>query len=88
LGRCSPRSLHTPPPLARRVRFGLGGPGPPPPPLPAAGEGEAQAPADASARGTAAELVLWFYGRTPLESVKIDGDRVIFERLFAWDPNA
>ncbi|MFE3112747.1 maleylpyruvate isomerase family mycothiol-dependent enzyme [Kitasatospora indigofera] len=56
--------------------------------LPAAGEGEAQAPADASARGTAGELVLWFYGRTPLESVKIDGDRVIFERLFAWDANA
>ncbi|MEU7058530.1 maleylpyruvate isomerase family mycothiol-dependent enzyme [Streptomyces sp. NPDC046197] len=56
--------------------------------LPAAGDGEAQAPADAAARGTAGELVLWFYGRIPLDSVKIDGDRVILERLFAWDPNA
>ncbi|RCH64248.1 maleylpyruvate isomerase family mycothiol-dependent enzyme [Streptomyces sp. SDr-06] len=56
--------------------------------LPAAGEGEAQAPADASARGTAGELVLWFYGRTSLDSVKIDGDQGIFERLFAWDPTA
>ncbi|MFS0693035.1 maleylpyruvate isomerase family mycothiol-dependent enzyme [Streptomyces nitrosporeus] len=46
------------------------------------------APADASAQGTAGELVLWFYGRTPLDSVKTDGDRVVFERLFAWDPNA
>ncbi|MGW2456160.1 maleylpyruvate isomerase family mycothiol-dependent enzyme [Streptomyces sp. NPDC001704] len=54
--------------------------------LPAAGE--AQAPADASARGTAQELVLWFYGRASLDSVKIDGDQGIFERLFAWDPTA
>ncbi|MFE3242883.1 hypothetical protein [Kitasatospora indigofera] len=79
---------HSPPPHARAGRYRVGGAGARAAPLPAAGEGEAQAPADASARGTAGELVLWFYGRTPLESVKIDGDRVIFERLFAWDANA
>ncbi|MFF4189055.1 hypothetical protein ACFYZ9_38290, partial [Streptomyces sp. NPDC001691] len=76
-----------PPPGGRRPRPGGGArPPPPPPPLPAAGE--AQAPADASARGTAQELVLWFYGRASLDSVKIDGDQGIFERLFAWDPTA
>ncbi|KJS56383.1 maleylpyruvate isomerase family mycothiol-dependent enzyme [Streptomyces rubellomurinus] len=51
----------------------------------AAGE-EGAAPADASARGTASELVLWFYGRTAVDSLELDGDRRIFDQLFAWDP--
>ncbi|MFD5871703.1 hypothetical protein [Streptomyces sp. NPDC060322] len=74
------------PPGGISWRFTVGANVPRPSRLPAAGEDEAQA--DASAQGTAAELVLWFYGRTPLDSVKIDGDRALFERLFAWDPNA
>jgi uncharacterized protein (TIGR03083 family) len=43
---------------------------------------------DASAQGTASELVLWFYGRVPVDSLKLDGDRRIFDQLFAWDPDA
>ncbi len=42
--------------------------------------------ADASARGTAAELVLVFYGRVPVDSLKLDGDRRLFDLLIAWDP--
>jgi hypothetical protein len=44
-------------------------------------------PADASVRGTASELVLLFYGRLPLDSLKLDGDRRIFEQLIEWDPD-
>ncbi|WP_433274250.1 maleylpyruvate isomerase N-terminal domain-containing protein [Actinosynnema sp. CS-041913] len=51
---------------------------------PAAGE----TPADASARGTANELVLAFYGRIPVDSLKLDGDRRVFDRLVAWAPDA
>jgi uncharacterized protein (TIGR03083 family) len=43
--------------------------------------------ADASARGTASDLVLMFYGRIALESLKVDGDRRIFDQLIAWDPS-
>jgi uncharacterized protein (TIGR03083 family) len=42
--------------------------------------------ADASARGTANELVLAFYGRIPLDSLKLDGNRRLFDQLVAWDP--
>jgi len=42
---------------------------------------------DASARGTASDLVLFFYGRIPLESLQFEGDRRIFDRLAAWDPS-
>ena len=44
--------------------------------------------ADASARGTANDLVLVFFGRIPLDSLKLDGDRRIFDQLIAWDPSA
>jgi uncharacterized protein (TIGR03083 family) len=44
-------------------------------------------PADASVWGTASELVLLFYGRVPLDSLKLDGDRRIFEQLIEWDPD-
>jgi hypothetical protein len=42
--------------------------------------------ADASTQGTAAELVLAFYGRLPVDALKVDGDRHIFDQLIAWDP--
>ncbi|WP_041820513.1 maleylpyruvate isomerase family mycothiol-dependent enzyme [Streptomyces davaonensis] len=41
----------------------------------------------ASARGTAGELVLTLYGRIPVDSLKIDGDRVLFDQLDAWEPD-
>jgi len=43
--------------------------------------------ADASARGTASDLVLFFYGRITLDSLEFDGDRRIFDQLAAWDPS-
>lgn len=45
----------------------------------------AEAP-DASARATAADLVLTFYGRLPIDTPAIEGDRTIFERLRDWNP--
>ncbi|WP_328457704.1 maleylpyruvate isomerase family mycothiol-dependent enzyme [Amycolatopsis sp. NBC_00438] len=41
---------------------------------------------DASARGTAHELVLSFYGRIPLDSLEFDGNRGLFDQLVDWDP--
>lgn len=43
--------------------------------------------ADAAARGTASELVLLFYGRISLDSLKLDGDRRHFDLLIDWDPD-
>ncbi len=43
--------------------------------------------ADVSARGTASLLVLFFYGRIPLDSLKVEGDPRIFDQLAAWDPS-
>ncbi|MBN0042794.1 maleylpyruvate isomerase family mycothiol-dependent enzyme [Streptomyces actuosus] len=60
--------------------------------LPAAGTvstaapGEDPGPADASVRGTAGELVLALYGRVPLDSLELDGDRRLFDLLQAWEP--
>ncbi|MFE7874102.1 maleylpyruvate isomerase family mycothiol-dependent enzyme [Micromonospora humida] len=42
---------------------------------------------DASAEGTASDLVMFFYGRIPLESLKFEGDRRVFDQLAAWDPS-
>jgi len=55
--------------------------------LPAAAAGDDLEAADASARGTASELVLAFYNRIPLDSLKLDGDRRIFDQLIAWEPD-
>ncbi|WP_250031023.1 maleylpyruvate isomerase family mycothiol-dependent enzyme [Paractinoplanes maris] len=52
----------------------------------AAGE-HADAP-DASVRGTASDLVLFFYDRLRPESMRLEGDRRQFDRLIAWDPSA
>ncbi|MFJ1654132.1 hypothetical protein ACIOC2_22680 [Streptomyces sp. NPDC088337] len=43
--------------------------------------------AAASARGTASELVLILHDRIPINSLKLDGDRGLFEQLSAWDPD-
>ncbi|MGC4891838.1 maleylpyruvate isomerase family mycothiol-dependent enzyme [Micromonospora sp. DT227] len=51
-------------------------------PDPAVGVG----PADAAAHGTAGDLVLSFYGRIPLDALKIDGDRGLFDKLVEWEP--
>jgi uncharacterized protein (TIGR03083 family) len=55
--------------------------------LPDAGS-DAPDTVDASARGTASELVLFFYGRIPPESLELGGDPRVFDQLFAWDPGA
>jgi uncharacterized protein (TIGR03083 family) len=60
---------------AQVVRFG------------APASGEDRDTVDASARGTASDLVLFFYGRIPLDSLKFEGDRRIFDQLAAWDPS-
>lgn len=44
--------------------------------------------ADASLRGTAGELVLARYGRIPVDSLKVDGDRRLFDLLLEWNPDA
>ena len=44
--------------------------------------------ADVSVQGSASDLVLLFYGRIPLDSVKTDGDRRIYDQVVAWDPDA
>jgi hypothetical protein len=51
---------------------------------PAAGEGPDVT--RASARGTAGELLLALYGRLPLDSLALDGDRRLFDQLVDWDP--
>nr|BBJ51476.1 hypothetical protein SAVMC3_41050 [Streptomyces avermitilis] len=54
---------------------------------PAAAAGEDPDAADASFRGTAGELVLALYGRIPVDSLKLDGGRRLFDLLEAWDPD-
>ncbi|MGN5377272.1 maleylpyruvate isomerase family mycothiol-dependent enzyme [Streptomyces lasalocidi] len=61
--------------------------------LPSPGATPADAPADedpdaadASARGSASDLVLAFYGRIPLDALELDGNRRLFDQLVAWDP--
>lgn len=58
--------------------------------LPAAGTmsgtGAGETAAGASLRGTASDLVLALYGRVPVDSLAVDGDRRLFDLLLAWDP--
>jgi uncharacterized protein (TIGR03083 family) len=44
------------------------------------------ATADVSITATAAELELSMYGRFPVESLKLDGDRQVLDRLIVWEP--
>ncbi len=53
-------------------------------PVPAAAEGPEVA--YVSARGTAYELVMFCYGRIPMDSLRLNGDRGIFDQLIAWEP--
>jgi uncharacterized protein (TIGR03083 family) len=48
--------------------------------------GDAPNAASASARGTAAELVLVFYDRIPIDSLQLEGDLRVFDLLREWDP--
>jgi uncharacterized protein (TIGR03083 family) len=41
---------------------------------------------DACMEGTASDLVLALYGRIPLDSLKVDDRRGVFEQLVEWDP--
>lgn len=52
----------------------------------AAGRGTATG-AGAAVWGTAAELVLALYGRVSVDSLKVEGDRRVFDLLLAWDPD-
>ena len=56
-------------------------------PAPGTAAGEHPDPAGAAAQGTASELVLAFYGRIPVDSLKLDGDRRLFDLLIAWEPD-
>jgi uncharacterized protein (TIGR03083 family) len=47
---------------------------------------EASGAVDASASGTASDLVLAFYNRIRLDSLEVDGDGRVFDRLIAWEP--
>lgn len=44
------------------------------------------APASASATGTAEQLLLFVRGRLTPNDLRIEGDRQVFERLIAWEP--
>ena len=54
--------------------------------VPATAVGEDPDAAGASLRGTAGELVLALYDRIPVDSLKLDGDRRLFDLLLAWEP--
>jgi uncharacterized protein (TIGR03083 family) len=53
---------------------------------PATTPGEGPDTADVSLRGTAGELVLALYARIPVDSLKPEGDRRLFDLLQAWEP--
>ena len=55
--------------------------------MPVTAAGEDPDGADASARGTASELVLVPYGCFPVDSLKLDGDRRLFDLLIDRDPD-
>jgi uncharacterized protein (TIGR03083 family) len=60
---------------------------PPPSAMPAIPAVQGSDVAFAAVRGTAAELVLALYGRIPVDSLKLDGDRRLFDLLKDWDPD-
>lgn len=53
---------------------------------PSAPDATPATPADTTLRGTASELTLALYGRIPMDSLKIDGDRGLIDLLWAWQP--
>ena len=48
--------------------------------------GEGLEAADVSAWGTANELVMFVYGRIRMDSLRLAGDRRVFDQLIAWEP--
>lgn len=54
--------------------------------MPTTAAGEDPEAAGLSAQGTAGELILAFYCRIPLDSLKLHGDRRFFDQLVAWEP--
>ena len=54
--------------------------------LAATATGEVPETIDASVEGSASELVLAFYGRIPLNSLKLDDSRSVFDQFVAWEP--
>ncbi|MGE7391508.1 maleylpyruvate isomerase family mycothiol-dependent enzyme [Streptomyces sp. NPDC004126] len=48
----------------------------------------ADATAEAGVLGTAGELILFLYNRVTADSLRIDGDAELFDRLRDWDPRA
>ncbi|MFI9787618.1 maleylpyruvate isomerase family mycothiol-dependent enzyme [Kitasatospora sp. NPDC051984] len=46
----------------------------------------ADATGTATAEGPASDMALMLYGRLPLESVKLGGERRVFDQLVEWDP--
>lgn len=55
--------------------------------LSAVATGEDPVAADASIRGAASELVPAMYGRIPLGSLELDGNRRVIDLLVDWDPD-
>jgi uncharacterized protein (TIGR03083 family) len=43
-------------------------------------------PADVIGEATAGELVLTFYGRKPVDALKVEGNRLILDQLVDWEP--
>ena len=54
--------------------------------MPATAAGEDPDAADAALRGTAGELVLALYGRIPVDSLKLDGDRRLLRPALGLGP--
>ncbi|GAA1935915.1 maleylpyruvate isomerase N-terminal domain-containing protein [Kitasatospora viridis] len=50
------------------------------------GDTAADSEVTATARGTASDMVLGFYGRLPLDTLKLGGDTNVFDQLVEWDP--
>ncbi|MEZ0065208.1 uncharacterized protein (TIGR03083 family) [Streptacidiphilus sp. MAP12-20] len=53
----------------------------------APGSDEAASTATVSARGTASDLALALYGRVPLDTLKIEGERSVLAQLRVWQPS-
>jgi uncharacterized protein (TIGR03083 family) len=55
-------------------------------PLPLGADGAGPDGVDVSLHCTAAELLLAMYGRIPVDTLGLEGDRRVLDRLVAWEP--
>ncbi|MFD6417164.1 maleylpyruvate isomerase family mycothiol-dependent enzyme [Streptomyces sp. NPDC060194] len=76
-----PAAVHYHATEGRSWLLALDGTGAWPAPLP-----PAAAPPSVSATGTAEELLLFVWGRRTPSDLEVQGDRRVFERLIAWEP--